>query len=144
MAVATRPSAGGLALYVYIINSNMENMAYCNSDGDFLITPQLSILDVQTVMGKLFVQPGEICVKMECALGSIWPKEAPWPLGGHGFASLSDSLHPIAHIDEDLHVPFTIVVKNTGRGVAIKQDHSPVDVVALHGNYVPYKFRRIP
>jgi homogentisate 1,2-dioxygenase len=33
-----------------------------NSDGDYLIVPQQGTLDIQTEFGKLFVQPGEICV----------------------------------------------------------------------------------
>jgi len=33
-----------------------------NSDGDYLIVPQQGSLDIQTEFGKLFVQPGEICV----------------------------------------------------------------------------------
>ncbi|CAG9951174.1 unnamed protein product, partial [Clonostachys rosea f. rosea IK726] len=52
----------GIAAYVYMINASMENKAYCNTDGDWLITPQLGILDIQTELGMLFVQPGEICV----------------------------------------------------------------------------------
>lgn len=51
-----------MALYVYMFNASMEGKAYCNTDGDFLICPQLGTLDVQTEMGMLFVQPGEICV----------------------------------------------------------------------------------
>jgi homogentisate 1,2-dioxygenase len=40
----------------------MEKRATVNSDGDFLIVPQHGSLDIQTEFGKLFVQPGEICV----------------------------------------------------------------------------------
>ncbi|RSM02754.1 hypothetical protein CDV31_010793 [Fusarium ambrosium] len=150
----------GIALYVYMINTSMENKAYCNTDGDFLITPQLGILDIQTEMGKLFVQPGEICViqrgvrfRINLApgtpvarghiaevWGSTWELPDLGPLGGHGLANPRDFLFPVAHIDEDLHVPFTVVVKNNGKHVAIKQDHSPFDVVAWHGNCVPYKY----
>jgi homogentisate 1,2-dioxygenase len=149
----------GIALYVYMINAGMENKAYCNTDGDFLITPQLGVIDVQTEMGKLFVQPGEFCVIQRgvrfriCPAegspvarghiaeiwGSTWELPDLGPLGGHGLANPRDFLHPVACIDEDLHVPFTILVKNTGRTVAIKQAHSPFDVVAWHGNCVPYK-----
>ncbi|KAK0390073.1 hypothetical protein NLU13_3646 [Sarocladium strictum] len=150
----------GIALYVYMINRSMEGKAYCNTDGDFLITPQLGILNVQTEMGMLFVQPGEFCViprgvRFRVSLadghpvarghvteiwGSTWQLPDLGPLGGHGLANPRDFLFPVAHIDADLHVPFTIVVKNTGKHVAIKQDHSPFDVVAWHGNCVPYKY----
>ncbi|KAM0331293.1 hypothetical protein ACHAQA_002963 [Verticillium albo-atrum] len=149
----------GIATYVYMINASMGNKAYCNTDGDFLITPQLGIIDVHTELGKLFVQPGEICVVQRGlrfrinlgpgvsvarghiaeVWGSIWELPDLGPLGGHGLANPRDFLYPVAFIDEDLHVPFTIVVKNNGKHVAIKQDHSVFDVVAWHGNCVPYK-----
>ncbi|KAF4447931.1 homogentisate 1,2-dioxygenase [Fusarium austroafricanum] len=150
----------GIAVYVYMINSSMVNKAYCNTDGDFLITPQLGIVDVQTEMGRLLVQPGEICViqrgvrfrinlgegvttargHIAEVWGSIWELPDLGPIGGHGLANPRDFLYPVAHIDEDLHVPFQIVVKNNGKHVAIHQDHSPFDVVAWHGNCVPYKY----
>jgi homogentisate 1,2-dioxygenase len=43
-----------------------------------------------------------------------------------------------------LHVPFSIVNKTNGKYIAIEQDHSPYDLVAWHGNVVPYKVRFIP
>ncbi|KXJ87818.1 RmlC-like cupin domain-containing protein [Microdochium bolleyi] len=150
----------GLALYVYMVNSSMENRAYCNTDGDFLITPQLGILDIQTEMGRLFAQPGEIIViprgvRFRIGLGpgttrarghvaevwgAIWELPDLGPLGGHGLANPRDFLYPTAHIDANLHVSFTVVVKNNGRHMAIEQNHSPFDVVAWHGNCLPYKY----
>lgn len=137
----------------------MDGKAYCNTDGDFLVTPQLGIIDIQTEMGNLFLQPGEICViqrgvRFRVALGpgvtearghiaevwgSVWELPDLGPLGGYGLANPRDFLYPTAHIDEELHRPFAIVVKNCGKHYAIKQDHSPFDVVAWHGNCVPYK-----
>jgi len=150
----------GLALYVYMINQSMHNRAYCNTDGDFLITPQLGTIDVQTEMGRLFVQPGEIVViprgirfrvnlpegttvargHVAEVWGAIWELPDLGPIGGHGLANPRDFLYPTASIDADLHVDFTIVVKNNGQHMAIEQDHSPFDVVAWHGNCLPYKY----
>lgn len=149
----------GIALYVYMFNADMVQRAYCNTDGDFLIAPQLGSLHVQTEMGLLYLQPGEICViqrgvRFRLSLGagstaargyitevwgSIWELPDLGPLGGHGLANPRDFLFPQAYIDDELHLPFEIVVKNNGKHVAIKQDHSPFDVVAWHGNVVPYK-----
>ncbi|KAF4495759.1 homogentisate 1,2-dioxygenase [Fusarium agapanthi] len=150
----------GIAVYVYMINTSMVNKAYCNTDGDFLITPQLGIIDIQTEMSRLFVQPGEICViqrgvrfRINLAegvpvarghiaevWGSMWELPDLGPVGGHGLANPRDFLYPVALIDEDLHVPFKIVIKNNGKHVVISQDHSPFDVVAWYGNAVPYKY----
>jgi homogentisate 1,2-dioxygenase len=149
----------GIALYVYMFNKDMERRAFCNTDGDFLIVPQLGILDIQTEMGKIFVQPGEICViqrgvgfRVCCGgggkiargyisevWGSMWELPDLGPLGGHGLANPRDFLYPVAYIDDELHVDWSIVNKNNGKYIAIQQDHSPFDLVAWHGNVVPYK-----
>lgn len=150
----------GLALYVYMINSSMERRAFCNTDGDFLICAQLGNLDIKTEMGMIFLQPGEICViqrgirfclnlapDTEVARGyitevwgSMWELPDLGPLGGHGLANPRDFLYPVAAIDDDLHVDWQIVNKTNGQLVAIRQDHSPFDLVAWHGNVVPYKY----
>ncbi|KAK9446551.1 uncharacterized protein V1518DRAFT_458137 [Limtongia smithiae] len=150
----------GIALYVYTFNSSMSGRAFCNVDGDFLFTPQQGILDMQTELGKLFVQPGEIAVVprgvrfsikllpgVTAARGyitEIWGSsfELPdlGPLGGYGLANARDFLHPVAFIDEDLHQEYEIVHKHNGKYVAIVQDHSPYDIVAWHGNYDLTKF----
>lgn len=149
----------GIALYVYMINANMSQRAFCNNDGDFLLCAQEGNLDIQTEFGKLFVQPGEIFVVQRGVRfsinlaegvkgargyitevwGSTWELPDLGPLGGHGLANPRDFLFPVAHIDEDLHVPFSIVNKTNGKYIAIEQDHSPYDLVAWHGNVVPYK-----
>jgi homogentisate 1,2-dioxygenase len=42
----------GLAIHLYSCNASMENTAFVNSDGDFLIVPALGRLDIQTELGK--------------------------------------------------------------------------------------------
>jgi homogentisate 1,2-dioxygenase len=42
----------GLAIHIYTANESMENKAYCNNDGDFLILPSTGRLDVQTEFGQ--------------------------------------------------------------------------------------------
>jgi len=150
----------GIALYVYMINASMEKRAFCNTDGDFLICAQLGDLDIQTELGMIYLAPGEICViqrgiRFRVGLGkntkqargyitevwgSMWELPDLGPLGGHGLANPRDFLHPVAHIDEDLSGDWTIVNKNTGQYNALSQDHSPFDLVAWHGNVVPYKY----
>jgi homogentisate 1,2-dioxygenase len=149
----------GIALYIYVINANMKSRAFCNADGDFLLCPQQGILDIQTEFGMIFLQPGEICVLQRGirfsvnlaegqpqargyiteVWGSTWELPDLGPLGGHGLANARDFLFPVAHIDDDLHVSYTIVNKINGKYAAIKQDHSPYDLVAWHGNTIPYK-----
>ena len=52
----------GLSIYNYVANASMEQKAFYNSDGDFLIVPQLCSLMITTEFGKLFVEPQEIIV----------------------------------------------------------------------------------
>ena len=52
----------GLAIYIYLFQKSMTNSYIYNSDGDFLIVPQEQGLKINTEMGRLYVEPGEICV----------------------------------------------------------------------------------
>lgn len=56
-------------------------------------------------------------------------------------ANPRDFLTPAAWY-EDLEVPagYTVASKYQGHLFEAKQGHSPFDVVAWHGNYVPYKY----
>ncbi|KAK5674341.1 hypothetical protein LTS10_012925 [Elasticomyces elasticus] len=150
----------GLAMYVYTMNRSMQQRAFCNGDGDFLLAAQLGAITIQTELGMLHLEPGEICViqrgiRFSVSLadgaeeargfvfevwGSIWELPDLGPLGGQGLANSRDFLFPTAHIDEELHKDWTIVFKTNGRMSSIEQDHSPFDVVAWHGNVVPYKY----
>ena len=73
--------------------------------------------------------------------GSSWELPDLGPIGGHGLANPRDFLVPVAHIDEleELHSNWEVVCKLNGKLEAIGQDHSPFDLVAWHGNVVPYK-----
>lgn len=53
----------GLGILVYSAGKNMaKNEAFYSADGDFLIVPQHGVLDIQTELGRLYVQPNEVCV----------------------------------------------------------------------------------
>lgn len=55
-------SRHGLAIHVFRCNQSMDNRAFYNSDGDFLIVPQQGALDIRTEFGRIYVEPNEICV----------------------------------------------------------------------------------
>lgn len=149
----------GLAMYVYMINADQDRRAFCNTDGDMLIVPQQGDLDIQTELGRLFVQVGEICVIQRgirfCIIlgpghkqargyvnevwGGGWDLPELGPIGAHGLANARDFLHPVAYIDDDLHVDWAIVNKANGKYYGVRQGHSPFDIVAWHGNVIPYK-----
>ncbi|KAH9633893.1 hypothetical protein HF086_002924 [Spodoptera exigua] len=62
------------------------------------------------------------------------------PIGANGLANPRDFLTPVAHyVDEEIP-GFKILNKYQGSLFVAEQNHSPFDVVAWHGNYVPYKY----
>jgi len=128
-----------------------------NIDGDLLIIPQQGRLDVQTELGRLMVKPGEIVViqrgmkfkinlpdggvrgYVEEIFGSRFELPELGVVGANGLASPRDFETPIAYFEVD-QSPWEVVYKNLGKLFSYKQDHTPFDVVAWHGNYVPYKY----
>ncbi len=61
------------------------------------------------------------------------------PIGSNGLANPRDFLTPVARY-EDSRQPLQLVQKYLGELWACELDHSPLDVVAWHGNNVPYKY----
>ncbi|THG96198.1 hypothetical protein EW026_g5594 [Hermanssonia centrifuga] len=114
-------------------------------------------LDIQTELGKLMVRPGEIAVvqrgiKWKVVLpdgtargyiqeifGSHYELPELGPVGANGLANVRDFEHPVASFDID-QTPWEVIYKLGGQLFVCKQDHTPFDVVAWHGNYVPYKY----
>ena len=61
------------------------------------------------------------------------------PIGSNGLANPRDFLTPVASF-EDAEGQFELVAKFQGKLWSARIDHSPLDVVAWHGNYAPYKY----
>ena len=154
----------GLSIYVYVCNDSMNQKAMFSSDGDMLFVPQQGVLKIRTEFGRMQVRPGEICVLQQgmrfsidltesgtCARGYVlevfdghFTLPQLGPIGANGLAAPRHFLSPTAHvedsIDETKSTEYTLINKFQGRLFSAKQSHSPYDVVAWHGNYVPYKF----
>ena len=61
------------------------------------------------------------------------------PIGANGLANPRDFRSPVAAF-EDRDEPCEVVAKFEGNLWAAELDHSPLDVVAWHGNYAPYVY----
>ena len=61
------------------------------------------------------------------------------PIGSNGLANPRDFLYPVAKY-EDVDAPHDLLVKFMGRLWRTRLDHSPLDVLAWHGNHAPYKY----
>ncbi|KAF4120871.1 homogentisate 1,2-dioxygenase [Geosmithia morbida] len=147
----------GLAIHIYSANKSMENRAFCNSDGDFLILPQHGRLNIQTELGWMMVRPGELAViqaglrfrvqlpdgavrgYVQEIFGAHYELPELGPVGSNGMALPRDFESPLASFDVD-NSTWEIVYKVAGGLHSCKQDHTPFDVVAWHGNLVPYKY----
>lgn len=145
----------GVAIHLYAANAPMKRFFY-NADGEMLLVPQEGTLRLATELGMLEAAPGEIAViprgakfRVEVTGGVRGyicenyglPFRLPelGPIGANGLANARDFLAPVAAF-EDLDGDFCIVAKFLGRLWEAQIDHSPLDVVAWHGNYVPYKY----
>jgi len=147
----------GLGIHMYSCNVSMdENTAYYSADGDTLIVPQKGTLDVTTELGKFIVTPWEFCViprgiKFHVAIdepsrgyicelyrGHFRPIERG-PIGSNGMANERDFLTPVAFF-EDKTCDFKVYCKFIGKFFTSEYDRSVFDVVAWHGNYVPFKY----
>ena len=155
-------SKQGLAIYVYAANSSMANRCMSNSDGDLLLVPQAGGLLVRTEFGLIEVVPNEICViqrGMWFQVELLQPKslvrgyilevyaqhfQLPelGPIGSNGLANPQDFYSPVACYDKDFpkHKRFHAYTKFGGEVFESIEDHTPFDVVAFRGNYVPFKY----
>jgi homogentisate 1,2-dioxygenase len=149
----------GLAVHMYMANASMKKRkrAFSNSDGDMLILPQEGRLDIQTEFGKLMVRPGELVVVpagikfsvdlpdgvgrgyIQEVYGSHYELPELGPVGANGMAQPRDFEVPVAAFDIDRST-WEVVVKLVGKLFAYEKPSTPFDVVAWHGNYVPYKY----
>jgi homogentisate 1,2-dioxygenase len=148
----------GCGVHVYAANRSMEERRFCYfADGELLVVPQEGALTFATELGRLVVAPGEIAViprgirfRVEIAgelargyvcenYGAALRLPDLGPIGSNGLANPRDFLAPVAAF-EDRDAPTQVTAKFNGHLWQAQLDHSPLDVVAWHGNYHPYKY----
>ncbi|MEU0370997.1 homogentisate 1,2-dioxygenase [Streptomyces sp. NPDC006283] len=155
----------GMAVHLYHANTSMTDRVFSNSDGELLIVPERGGLLLVTEFGLLPARPGEIALiprgvrfrvelldtasdagESPTARGYVCenygqPFQLPdlGPIGANGLANARDFLAPVAAY-EDVEGPMEVVNKFCGNLWAATYDHSPLDVVAWHGNHVPYVY----
>lgn len=151
-------SAGaGIGIHIYHAARSMADRVFYDADGELLIVPQQGSLLLRTEFGRLEAAPGEIAViprgiKFRAELpdgkaagyvcenyGALFRLPELGPIGANGLASPHDFLSPSAAY-EDRDAPCELVAKFAGHLWATRLDHSPLDVVAWRGNYLPYKY----
>lgn len=146
----------GSAIHVYAANTSMTSTFFYNADGEMLIVPQLGSLRILTEMGIIDVDPQEICViprgikfRVEVSgpvrgyicenYGAPFRLPDLGPIGANGLAYPRDFLMPEAWYEERTEM-VDVIAKFQGNLWKGVYNHSPLNVVAWHGNYAPYKY----
>jgi homogentisate 1,2-dioxygenase len=158
MILASNETAyqSGASIYQYAASAGMTRI-FWDADGELLIVPQAGRLSIATELGVLEISPGEIGVaprgvRFRVALpdgtargyvcenhGAMLRLPDLGPIGANGLANPRDFLTSVAWFEER-DEPTEVVQKFMGRLWTTTLDHSPLDVVAWHGNLAPYKY----
>ena len=147
----------GMAVHLYAANCSMTDRTFYDADGELLIVPQQGRARFVTELGIIAAAPGEIVLIPRGLRFRVELPDGPsrgyicenygaalrlpelGPLGSNGLASPRDFLAPVAAY-EDRAASCVMIAKFQGHLWAAEMDHSPLNVVAWHGNLAPYKY----
>lgn len=144
-----------LNTFIYQCNHSMKKRYFSNHDGELLLVPYQGRMRLRTEFGCMDISPGMIAViprgvKFKVELQDPYiagylcenqgaPLTLPdlGPIGANGLAHPRHFLYPCAAF-EDLEDDVTLVCKYQHHWWLSQSNHSPLNVVAWHGNYAPY------
>ncbi|MDE0783180.1 MAG: homogentisate 1,2-dioxygenase [Planktomarina sp.] len=147
----------GMASHIYLVTESMQDAYFYSADSEMLIVPQEGHLRFCTELGILDVAAQEIAILPRGLVYRVEVLKGPargfvcenygqkfalpnrGPIGANCLANRRDFKTPVAAY-EDRDVPSTVTVKWAGRFHETQIDHSPLDIVAWHGNYAPVKY----
>jgi homogentisate 1,2-dioxygenase len=147
----------GIGIHVYAANRSMQGRFFYDADGELLIVPQFGRLRIASELGMIDIEPQQIAViprgirfRVELPDGEARGYVAEnfgaamhlpdlGPIGSNGLANPRDFETPVAAY-EDVEGDFELVAKFQGHLWSAPIGHSPLDVVAWHGNHAPYRY----
>ena len=147
----------GMASHIYLVTQSMQDAYFYSADSELLVVPQEGRLRFCTELGIIDLEPKEIAIlprglvyRVELIdgpargfvcenYGQKFDLPARGPIGANCLANRRDFKTPVAAF-EDRDAPSTVTVKWQGQFHETKIGHSPLDVVAWHGNYAPVKY----
>ena len=147
----------GMAAHVLLVTDSMVREHFYDADGELLVVAQQNKLRFRTEFGVIEIEPGEVAVIPRGVIFRVELIDGParayvcenygggftlpdrGPIGANCLANPRDFLTPVASY-EDIDAPHTLIVKWGGELYRTQLPHSPIDVVAWHGNYYPYKY----
>lgn len=145
----------GVAIHLYACDTPMTGRALLIADGELLLVPQQGVLHLMTEAGRLRVPPGHIalvprgmafrvdvsgpsrgyCLENH---GALFCLPDLGPIGANGLAAARDFEAPHAETEADCATE--LVMKLGGRLWRTAINHSPFNVVAWHGNLLPWRY----
>jgi homogentisate 1,2-dioxygenase len=147
----------GMATHIYLVTESMVDDYFFSADSELLVVPQEGKLRFYTELGIIDLAPQEIGIIPRGLVYRVELLEGPargfvcenygqkfelpgrGPIGANCMANPRDFKAPVAAY-EDREVPSTITIKWCGQFHKTEIGQSPLDVVAWHGNYAPYKY----
>ncbi len=150
-------SMAGMAAHVLLVTESMVREHFFNADGELMIVAQENRLRFRTEFGVIEIEPGEICIIPRGVIFRVELIDGParayvcenyggaftlpdrGPIGANCLANPRDFMTPVAWY-EDVDAPHVLYVKWGGELHRTETSYSPLDVVAWHGNYAPYKY----
>ena len=157
MANRDPASLEGVVVHIYRANRDMERRCFVDADGELLLVPQQGRLTLLTELGRIDIAPGQIAlvprgVRFRALLpdgaargyvaenhGSLFRLPELGPIGANGLANPRDFETPVAWF-EDAEGEWELIQKHLGSLWVTELDHSPLDVVAWHGNLAPWRY----
>lgn len=143
--------------FVYHCNDSMNDLYFVNYDGDFLFVPYEGEMNLHTELGLLSIAQGMIAViprgiKFKIELlsseakgylcenkGSPFVLPSLGAIGANGLANPRHFEYPIAAYEQE-QKDTKIICKNQEHLWIAACNHSPLNVIAWHGNYAPYRY----
>ncbi|WP_118133554.1 homogentisate 1,2-dioxygenase [Oceanicella sp. SM1341] len=147
----------GMAAHIYLATADMEDEWFYSADSELMIVPQEGRLRIETELGLIELEPLEIAIMPRGMLfavklpdghargfvcenyGMKFDMPGRGPIGANCLANPRDFKTPVAAF-EDRACEGRVIIKWCGQFHETPIDHSPLDIVAWHGNYAPCKY----
>lgn len=147
----------GMATHIYLATESMVDSYFFSADSEMLVIPQEGHIRFCTELGIIDLEPKEIAIIPRGLLYRVEVLDGPargfvcenygqkfelprrGPIGANCMANPRDFKTSVAAF-EDREVHSMVTAKWCGQFHKTKIEQSPLDVVAWHGNYAPYKY----
>lgn len=147
----------GMAAHIYLSTESMQDEYFYSADSELLVIPQQGRMRFETELGIISIGVGELAILPRGLVFRTIVEEGPsrgfvcenygakfdlpnrGPIGANCLANSRDFKTPVAAF-EDKDTSSLLTVKWCGTFHQCEIGHSPLDVVAWHGNYAPCKY----